>query len=290
MFEKRPAPATLIALVALGLSLGGTSYAATQVGTAQLKNDAVTAAKIRSGSVRTAELGAAAVTGVKLADGAVGTTKLADGTVGTTKLADTAVGTTKLADAAVVTGKLVDAAVNAAKLATAAVTTTKLADAAVTGGKVADASLTGADLAPGSVTAANVAPGAFITGSGTTHRFAGTITSGSGELRILSTGGFDLLATCTSQKLKTIAKAFAPDVSVVNMVAVDGQPTHVAAGELSIGGVAAAAQVYSDAVIGTVQWQASWTDAAGTHVRTAWVSYRPVGGGCAVTVMGVSVN
>ena len=53
---RKPSPALVIALVALFVSLGGTSYAALRlpkhsVGTAQLKNGAVTRSKIRNGAI-----------------------------------------------------------------------------------------------------------------------------------------------------------------------------------------------------------------------------------------------
>jgi hypothetical protein len=65
-----------IALLALFIALGGTTYAATalpknSVGTKQLKTNAVTAVKIKSGSVTGAKIAKNAVTGVKIADNAV---------------------------------------------------------------------------------------------------------------------------------------------------------------------------------------------------------------------------
>ena len=56
-FIKRPSPATVIASIALLVALGGTSIAAVNalpagsVGTAQLKNNAVTSAKVKDGSL-----------------------------------------------------------------------------------------------------------------------------------------------------------------------------------------------------------------------------------------------
>jgi hypothetical protein len=53
---RKPSPATLIALLALFVALGGSSYAALQVprgsvGTKQLKNNAVTSPKVRNNSL-----------------------------------------------------------------------------------------------------------------------------------------------------------------------------------------------------------------------------------------------
>lgn len=56
----RPSPAMVVALVALSVALGGVGYAATvlpsaSVGTAQLKNNAVTGAKVKNGSLLAAD-------------------------------------------------------------------------------------------------------------------------------------------------------------------------------------------------------------------------------------------
>jgi hypothetical protein len=57
---KPPSPSLVISLVALGIALGGTGYAATQlpknsVGTAQIKNSAVTGAKVKAGSLEASD-------------------------------------------------------------------------------------------------------------------------------------------------------------------------------------------------------------------------------------------
>lgn len=72
----RPSPALGVALLALVLAVGGTSYAAVKlpaksVGTPQLKNKAVTAPKLKNGAVTGAKLQAGAVNGKTLADGSV---------------------------------------------------------------------------------------------------------------------------------------------------------------------------------------------------------------------------
>jgi hypothetical protein len=56
LFSRRPSPAMLVALLALFVALGGSSYAALQlpnnsVGSKKLKNNAVTSKKIKNGAV-----------------------------------------------------------------------------------------------------------------------------------------------------------------------------------------------------------------------------------------------
>jgi hypothetical protein len=67
----------LIALIALFIALGGTSYAATMlpagsVGTKQLKSGSVTAAKIKAGAVGTASIANNSVTGDKVLESSLG--------------------------------------------------------------------------------------------------------------------------------------------------------------------------------------------------------------------------
>ena len=56
ILSRRPSPGTVIAMVALFIALAGTAYAATlprnSVGTAQLKNGAVSGLKLRSSELR----------------------------------------------------------------------------------------------------------------------------------------------------------------------------------------------------------------------------------------------
>lgn len=69
---RRPSPALVVAVVALVVALGGTSYAAFKVGTKDIKNGAVTAKKIKNGAVTTNKLAGKAVTGDKINLGTLG--------------------------------------------------------------------------------------------------------------------------------------------------------------------------------------------------------------------------
>jgi hypothetical protein len=81
-----------VALLALGIALGGTTYAATKI-----SKNSVGATAIKKNAVKTGKIVAGAVTEAKLADGAVATRKLGDNAVTGAKVQD---GTLTRADAA----------------------------------------------------------------------------------------------------------------------------------------------------------------------------------------------
>jgi hypothetical protein len=84
--SHRPSPALVVSIIALSVTLGGTSYAAivlpaNSVGTKQIKKDAVTSAKVKAGSLLAADFapgqlpaGAAGATGATGATGPIGAT------------------------------------------------------------------------------------------------------------------------------------------------------------------------------------------------------------------------
>ncbi len=124
--------ANVMATIAVFIALGGSAYAATQlgkntVGTKQLKKNSVTAAKIK--------------------DAAITAGKIQDGAVSPGKLSGNAISTSNVTDKAITNGKLADGAVTDSKLASAAIGAGKLAPNSVTGAEVAPGSLSTADLA-----------------------------------------------------------------------------------------------------------------------------------------------
>lgn len=109
-----------LSTVALFAALGGGAYAASEIGSKDIKKNAVKSKQIKAGAVKNAEIAVGAVSSDKLADGAVTAAKLAggaiaDGSIDTAKLADGAVTTAKLGDGAVATGKIADGSVTGAK-------------------------------------------------------------------------------------------------------------------------------------------------------------------------------
>ena len=77
IIRRRPSPAMVIACLALGIALTGTSVAAVSalapnsVGTVQIRANAVTAAKIKNANVTGAKIARNAVTGTKVLNGSL---------------------------------------------------------------------------------------------------------------------------------------------------------------------------------------------------------------------------
>jgi hypothetical protein len=85
----------VVAVLALCVAVGGTSFAAVKLGknavkTKNIKNNAVTSGKIANGAVTEGKIAANAVTEGKIANGAVTASKIGNGAVGSGQLAGTA--------------------------------------------------------------------------------------------------------------------------------------------------------------------------------------------------------
>ena len=78
----RPFPATVVALIALFVALGGIGYAATKIGTSDIKNGAVTAKKLHRKAVRTKKIKNDAVNGNKVLDNSLTGNNIDESTLG----------------------------------------------------------------------------------------------------------------------------------------------------------------------------------------------------------------
>jgi len=185
--EKLMHPATFISLAALFVALGGVGYAATRIGTKQLKNRAVTGPKLANNSVTSPKIRAGAVGNADLANNSVSTQKiqsgaiisgdLAVGSVLNDNLGNGAVTSSKLAADSVLNGNLENGAVTSSKVANGAienhnlangsVSSDKIGTGAITASKLAANSVTTPAIAPGSITTAQIANGQVVEGNGT---------------------------------------------------------------------------------------------------------------------------
>lgn len=254
-------PATVIAGIALFVSLGGVTYAAATIGTSQLKNGAVTRAKIKSGAISPSRLANRAVTNQKLASNAVTPAKLRGRSVTAGKIADNAVQTSNLQNGAV--GEA------------------KLGAGAVTPGKLAAGAVGAAALADGAVTAAKLAPGTAVAGRGSVTAFHTPLTNGQ-TVTVATVAGFGALrATCAAgNATTTFANEAGVPVTARRVVTIDGASPSVATSAVGPGATVTPPNAAGDQ---SVRWQLGYTDAAGTqHVATAEVSNVLDGAGCIV--------
>lgn len=121
--KRHLTPGTVIACIALFVSLGGAAVAAkttltkNSVKTKAIANGAVTTPKLRNGAVTTPKLRNGAVIGTKIAPETIGSDQLAKGSIRSAQLGGGVVTEGKIKNAAVSESKLKDGAVTSGKLA-----------------------------------------------------------------------------------------------------------------------------------------------------------------------------
>ncbi len=268
---RLPSPAMGVALVALVVALGGTSYAALRIGTKQIRNNAVTSEKIRNGGVRSVDLARNSVNTAKIVAGTVTGLQIRDASIGNADLGNDSVNAAKVRAGAVGNSELANDAVTSAKLRAASVGNSDLADNSIGSSKVADNTLTAADIKDGEV----------VEGNGRIVSVAVTLPDGAAGTPLLGAPGLGALrASCTAGVATTQwSNTTATPVVVVNQ-ALFHDATAPVAGDLDYvreATVAAGATTDQPTNLGTngvesVMWQASVDDAAGDHVATMWVT------------------
>lgn len=248
-------PATIIATLALLVALGGAGYAATKIGTAQLKNGAVTTAKIRNNAVTTAKITNNAVNSAKLRAGAVRAADLGAG----------AVGAAALANGAVTAAKIGAGAVEGPALGNGSVTTAKLGPNAVTAAKIGGST----------ITAAKIAPGQVVTGDGQLVSGRLALAAGTAVTPLLTMPGIARLdVDCSAGSVPTVATTNLSGTTLTLAASgVNGPSTAFASG---IDLAAGTSVGQGNPGVGGVQrtaFQLSYTGADGAaHVATATVS------------------
>lgn len=270
--EKLLHPATIIATLALLVALSGAGYAATKIGTAQLKNGAVTKAKIKNN----------AVTGAKISGGAVGSKDLARGAVTSGKIAGGAVTGPGLATGAVTSSKLAGGAVGGAALGNGSVTNAKLGPNAVTGAKIAGST----------ITAANIQNGQVVKGNGSLLTANQLLPAGAVETTVLALPGVGLLrASCPAGEPVVSFTNQSGATARVTAWGVDGssnpvmQLTSLASG-LSTAGIPATGL---DSL--GLHYQVAFAGPGGVQeVTTAAITAGPSGTGCAVTAQALTTG
>jgi hypothetical protein len=119
--RKRLTFANVTSLTALFIALGGTSYAAISVGSAEIRTGAVGKSEIRTGAVGKAEIRSGAVGKSEARSNSIGRSEIATNGVGASELADNAVGSGEIADGSVAPADLAADTKSAFSLARASV-------------------------------------------------------------------------------------------------------------------------------------------------------------------------
>jgi trimeric autotransporter adhesin len=278
---RLPSPAMGVALIALVVAMGGSSYAALRIGTKQIKDNAITSPKIRNGAVKN----------IDLARNSVVTAKIVAGAVTGLQIRDASVGNADLGNDSVSGGKVRGGAIGNSDLATDAVTTTKLRAGAVGNADLADNAVGSSKVADGSLTAADIKDGDVVEGNARILSAAVTLPDGAGQTAILSAPGIGALrASCTAGVATTQwFNTTTVSVNVVNEVVLPGAATtSVSQGTVVAGGAENQSPANIAPGLETVAWQASIDDTGGDHVATVWVSASASGANCRLTAHGIA--
>jgi hypothetical protein len=277
-----------VALIALTVALGGTTYAAVRIGTKQIKDNAVTSAKIRNGAVRNIDLARNSVVTAKIVAGAVTGLQIKDASVGNADLGNDSVTTSRIRAGAVGNSDLANDSVTTAKLHAGAVANTDIADGAVSSSKIADSSIVAADIKDGEV----------VEGNGRILSVAVTLPDGASATPLLGAPGLGTLrASCTAGVATTQwSNTVTTPVVVTNQALFHDTSATFTAGALDdvhVATVAAGASTGQAPNIGasgveSVMWQASVDDAGGDHVATVWVTAGASGANCRLAAQGFS--
>ena len=169
--------------------------ALTQISTAGVKNDAVTAGKIPADAIGSSEIAANAVGSSELADNAVDTAAIAADAVTAAKIADSAVTENKIHGGAVTQGKLANNSVTSNKIAVDAISNQHISNNSVNTAEIYDQAITLAKLEHGTssndgkfLRANNGADPTFETVTGTTinNNADNRVITGSGTANTLN--------------------------------------------------------------------------------------------------------
>lgn len=167
---RRPSPAMVVAMIALGIALNGTAIGgkkdqanlrANSITSKHLKKGAVKASDIANGAVTSRALAADAVTSSNLAKDAVTSRSLAFAAVTSSSMAANSVGSSALAAGSVQSTDLGFGSVTQSALAPSSVTEQALKQGSVNAWSIALQSITGQQLAPHTISNAQLTDGAI---------------------------------------------------------------------------------------------------------------------------------
>jgi hypothetical protein len=256
-------PATFISLAALFVALGGVGYAATKIGTKQLRNRAVTGPKLANNSVTSPKIRARAVRNGDLANNSVSTSKIQNG--------------------AIISADLAVGSVLNRNLGNGAVTSDKIGTAAVIASKLAANSVTNPAIAPDSITAAQIANGQVVEGNGTLSSVEVQLPNGALNSPVLSLPGLGVLqADCAAgDSTVEFLNNSGTSIDLRWWGVVDGDPPIIGSEPL-LNGFFVEQESGMQGIMG-ITWMASFGQGANLHLATINTSTSDAGGTCAIS-------
>src|SRR5215207_10885512 len=278
--EKLLHPATFIALIALFIALGGVGYAATKIGTNQLKNSAVTNKKLANNSVTTRKIRAGAVRNGDLGNNSISTQKIQPGSIITSDLAAGSVLNGNLGNLAVTGAKIANETIGTQKLENGSVASDKIGTGAVIASKLGANSVTTPAIAPDSVTAAQIVNGQVVEGNGELLSIENTLGNGASNATLLTFPGLGVLQADCAAGVATVefANLSGTSIDVRQWGVVNGAPDTpvVVSSNPANGGVIQQGSA-PNGIMG-ITWMASFGGPTDVNVATINTSTKNLGG------------
>jgi hypothetical protein len=287
--EKLLHPATFIALISLFIALGGVGYAATKIGTKQIRNAAVTNKKLANNSVTTRKIRTGAVANSDLANNSVSTQKVRPGAIITSDLAAGSVLNGNLGNLAVTGAKIANETIGTQKIENGAIASDKLGTGAVIASKLGASSVTTPAIAPDAITAGQIANGQVVEGNGQLFSFQATVASNAIDTPLMSFPGLGALeADCSAAGVATVGFVNTSGTSI-NLLLWGVVNTPVPPGEATILNTippngAIIEQTAGDGGVMGITWMASLGQGSSVRLATINVSTNGVGTDCVVSV------
>jgi hypothetical protein len=285
--EKLLHPATFISLIALFVALGGVGYAATKIGTKQIRNGAVTGKKLARGSVTTTKIKARAVGNSDLASNAVTTSKIQPGTIISSDLAASSILNGNLGNGAVSGTKIANETIGTQKIENGAIASDKIGAGAVIASKLGANSVTTSAIAPDAITAAQIANGQVVEGNGQLVSFQTTVASNAIDTPLLSFPGLGVLeADCSATGVATVGfvNTSGTSISLRQWGVVNGTPDEATILSTIPPNGAIIDQTAGVGGVMGITWMASLGQGSSVQLATINVSTNGVGTDCVVSV------
>ncbi len=173
----------------------------TQISTAGVKDDAVTASKLPADAVGASEIAANAVGSSELADDAVDTAAIAADAVTGAKIADDAIDSEHYTDGSIDTAHIADSQVTTAKIAADAITAAKIADDVINSEHIAAGAIDLEHMSSESVDEDNLQ----ISNAGSNGQFLSKQSGNTGGLTWADAGGGKILQVVSTTKTDTFS-------------------------------------------------------------------------------------